>query len=51
MGEQVKKGEPLITIFSSSDWELDSAVKDAKKQMPIVVEGMLLERYPKVTEI
>ncbi|MFB3765468.1 MAG: AMP phosphorylase [Methanotrichaceae archaeon] len=51
MGEQVKKGEPLITICSSSDWELDSAVKDAKKQMPIVVEGMLLERYPRVTEI
>ncbi|MCX6675723.1 MAG: thymidine phosphorylase, partial [Methanothrix sp.] len=51
MGEIVKKGEPLITICSSSDWELDSAVKDAKRQMPIVVEGMLLERYPRVTEL
>ncbi len=51
MGELVKKGEPLITICSSSDWELDSAVKDAKRQMPIVVEGMLLERYPRITEI
>jgi AMP phosphorylase len=51
MGERVKKGEPLITICSSSHWELDSAMKDAKRSMPIVVEGMLLERYPRVTEI
>jgi len=51
MGERVKKGEPLITICSSSDWELESAVKDAKRQMPIVVEGMLLERYPRITEL
>jgi AMP phosphorylase len=51
MGEQVNKGEPLITICSSSDWELESAMKDAKRAMPIVVEGMLLERYPRVTEI
>ena len=51
MGERVKKGEPLISICSSSDWELESAVKDAKRQMPIVVEGMLLERYPRMTEL
>ncbi|MDD2836727.1 MAG: AMP phosphorylase [Methanothrix sp.] len=51
MGERVKKGEPLITICSSSDWQLESAVKDANRQMPIVVEGMLLERYPRITEL
>lgn len=51
MGEIVKKGEPLITICSSTDWELEAAVKDAKRQMPIVVEGMLLERYPRITEL
>jgi len=51
MGERVKRDEPLITICSSSDWELESAVKDAKRQMPIVVEGMLLERYPRIMEI
>jgi AMP phosphorylase len=51
MGERVKKGEPLITICSSSDWQLESAVKDATRQMPIVVEGMLLERYPRITEL
>jgi AMP phosphorylase len=51
MGERVGKGEPLITICSSSDWDLDVAAKDAKRQMPIVVEGMLLERYPRITEL
>jgi AMP phosphorylase len=51
MGELVKKGEPLFTLCSSSDWDLNSAAKDAKRQMPIVVEGMLLERYPRITEI
>ena len=51
MGEIVKKGEPLITICSSSDWQLEAAVKDAKRHMPIVVEGMLLERYPRITEL
>jgi AMP phosphorylase len=51
MGEMVKKGEPLFTLCSSSEWDLNSAAKDAKRQMPIVVEGMLLERYPRITEI
>ena len=51
MGEMVKKGEPLFTLYSSSEWDLDSVAKDAKRLMPIVVEGMLLERYPRVTEI
>jgi AMP phosphorylase len=51
MGEIVKKGDPLITICSSTDGDLDVAVKDAKRSMPLVVEGMLLERYPRVTEI
>ena len=51
MGEMVKKGEPLITICSSSNWQLDCAVKEANRQMPIVVEGMLLERYPRITEL
>ena len=51
MGQQVKKDEPLLTICSSSEWDLNAAVKDAKRMMPIVVEGMLLERYPRITEI
>jgi len=51
MGERVKKGEPLMTVYSSSGRQLESAVKDAKRQMPIVVEGMLLERFPRIKEI
>jgi len=51
MGQPVKKGEPLITVYSNNDWNLDCAMKDTKRQMPIVVEGMLLERYPRITEI
>jgi AMP phosphorylase len=51
MGQQVKKDEPLLTLCSSSDWDLNAAVEDAKRMMPIVVEGMLLARYPRVMEI
>ena len=43
-GEQVKKGEPLITIFSDKSWKLTNAIKSAQKDYPLIVEGMLLER-------
>ena len=43
-GEQVKKGEPLITIFSDKSWKLTNAIKSAEKEYPIIVEGMILER-------
>ena len=51
MGEVVKKGEPLFTIYSSKDWEVERASNDALRDMPIVVEGMLLERYPRYSQI
>ncbi len=50
-GEVAKKGEPLLTIYSSRERELQRAVNDALRDMPIVVEGMLLERYPRYEEI
>src|SRR5574341_2173211 len=43
-GEIVKKGEPLITIFADKGWKLTNALKNAEKEKPIIVEGMLLER-------
>ncbi len=43
-GEMVKKGEPLITIFADKGWKLTNAMKNAEKDFPIIVEGMLLER-------
>ncbi|MHC1594534.1 MAG: AMP phosphorylase [Methanotrichaceae archaeon] len=51
VGEVAKKGEPLLTIYSSRERELQRAVNDALRDMPIVVEGMLLERYPRYEEI
>jgi len=51
MGEIVKKGEPMITIYSSKEWELQRAINDTLRDMPILVEGMLLERYPRYEEI
>ena len=51
MGEVVKKGEPLFTIYSGKDWEVQRAANDALRDMPIVVEGMLLERYPRYSQI
>ncbi len=43
-GEMVSKGEPLITIFADKGWKLTNAMKNAGKDFPIIVEGMLLER-------
>lgn len=43
-GELVRKGEPLITIYSEKKWKLDNALINAEKDHPIIVEGMLLER-------
>ena len=43
-GEMVSKGEPLITIFADKGWKLTNAMKNAEKEFPIIVEGMLLER-------
>ncbi|HLB70014.1 MAG: AMP phosphorylase [Candidatus Methanoperedens sp.] len=43
-GEMVKKGDPLITIFADKGWKLSNAMKNAEKDFPIIVEGMLLER-------
>ena len=50
-GEVAKIGEPLLTIHSGKEWDLQRAMNDALRDMPIVVEGMLLERYPRYEEI
>lgn len=47
-GELVRKGDPLITIYSDKKWKLDNALKNAEKDNPIIVEGMLLERIKNV---
>jgi AMP phosphorylase len=45
-GSRVEKGEPIFTIYAERSWRLQSAVEDGRRLMPILVEGMLLDRVP-----
>lgn len=45
-GESVRKGEPILTIYAERGWRLQRAIEEARTTMPIVVEGMLLDRVP-----
>ncbi len=49
-GDKVAPGEPLMTIYSNNEFKLREAVALAKKEQPIVVEGMLLARYPEIRD-
>ncbi|MDO5844880.1 MAG: AMP phosphorylase [Methanocorpusculum sp.] len=46
-GEQVKRGEPLLTIYAEKEWRLTQAIESARVSRPVLVEGMLLSRIPK----
>jgi AMP phosphorylase len=46
MGEQVKKGDPILTIFAEKEFKLETALATAQRTNSIVVEGMLLRRIP-----
>ncbi|NMB79476.1 MAG: AMP phosphorylase [Methanomicrobiales archaeon] len=50
-GKLVKAGEPLFTIYADRSWRLQNAIEEGRRLMPILVEGMLLDRVPSVTEI
>jgi AMP phosphorylase len=50
-GNLIKAGEPLFTIFADRNWRLQNAIEEGRRLMPILVEGMLLDRVPSVTEI
>ncbi|MDK2892130.1 AMP phosphorylase [Methanohalophilus sp.] len=50
-GEVVKKGEPILTIYADKEKKLEDALKNAQRDLPIVVEGMLLEKVPSIREI
>jgi AMP phosphorylase len=47
-GSRVKKGEPIFTIYAERTWRLQKAIEVGRRLMPIVVEGMLLDRIPAV---
>lgn len=50
-GNLVKTGDPLFTIFADRNWRLQNAVEEGRRLMPVIVEGMLLDRVPPITEI
>ena len=45
-GEIVNVGDDLVTIYAEKDWKLDNAIEVAQKEPPILVSGMILEKYP-----
>lgn len=46
MGEAVKKGDPILTIYAEKEFKLNTALATAQRTNPILVEGMLLRRIP-----
>ncbi|MET1160289.1 MAG: AMP phosphorylase [Thermoprotei archaeon] len=46
VGYRVNKGDPLLTIYSSSSIRLEEALNIANRYPPLVVEGMLLKVLP-----
>ena len=49
-GNLIKAGEPLFTIYAERDWRLQKAIEDGRRLMPILVEGMLLDRVSSLSE-
>ena len=45
-GSRVKAGEPIFTIYADRSWRLQKAIEEGRSLMPVVVEGMLLDRVP-----
>lgn len=45
-GERVDKGQPIFTIYADRAWRLKLAMEEGRRLMPVLVEGMLLDRVP-----
>ena len=45
-GSHVKKGEVLFRIYAEKEWKLDKAIETAMREPPVIVSGMILDRYP-----
>ncbi|HOT03746.1 MAG TPA: AMP phosphorylase [Methanolinea sp.] len=45
-GSRVEKGQPIFTIYADRNWRLQKALEEGRQLMPVVVEGMLLDRVP-----
>lgn len=51
LGESVKQGEPVITIYAEKEAKLQAALKSARQDPPLIVEGMLIERLTDIREV
>jgi AMP phosphorylase len=49
-GNLIKSGEPLFTLYADRSWRLQNAIEKGRRLMPILVEGMLLDRVPSTSE-
>ena len=49
-GNLIKAGEPLFTLYAERSWRLQNAIEEGRNLMPVLVEGMLLDRVPSLTE-
>jgi AMP phosphorylase len=49
-GNLIKTGEPLFTLYADRSWRLQNAIEEGRRLMPILVEGMLLDRVPSASE-
>jgi AMP phosphorylase len=49
-GNLIKSGEPLFTLYADRSWRLQNAIEQGRRLMPILVEGMLLDRVPSTSE-
>src|SRR5665647_3342802 len=45
-GERVDMGQPIFTIYADRAWRLKLAIEEGRRLMPVLVEGMLLDRVP-----
>ncbi|KAF5042380.1 Thymidine phosphorylase [anaerobic digester metagenome] len=45
-GERVDRGAPIFTIYADRAWRLKLAIEEGRRLMPVLVEGMLLDRVP-----
>ncbi len=45
-GNKMQAGDPIFTIYAERKWQLDKAVEEGRRLMPVVIEGMLIDRVP-----
>ncbi len=46
LGYRVRRGDPLFTIYASTEKKLDDALKMVERYKPVMVEGMLIKALP-----